>query len=207
MSGSSIVTCDSGLRGTPYEIFVFRDTAPGASDVDPMNFGIAEFTVDVEPPNPPLVTTTPQTQANFNITWNDPNPADDIQLWSFWFSRTDDPSTADRLDLTAELSARSQSISSSFLGLADGETGYIFMSAFDQAFVTDAFTANESDLSASVEVTAVAVAGYCDVRPEDCAGCGGCSTPSMVLWGPGADATPYILALLFGGILMWRRRR
>lgn len=201
--GDPIVTCESGLRGTPYEIFVFRDTAPGATDVDPGNYGVAPFTVDVEPPNPPRINTGSQRQASFNITWDDPDPADDIQLWSFWFSQTNDPATATELDLTSELSARSRSISASRLGLADGETGYIFMTAFDQAFVTDSMGGNESDLSASVEVTAVAVAGYCD-RSGDC---GGCAASPMTLWGRGASDTPWILGVLVGSLLLWRRRR
>ncbi|MCZ6805306.1 MAG: hypothetical protein O7F08_00005, partial [Deltaproteobacteria bacterium] len=171
-SGSTgIVTCESGLRGTPYEIFVFRNQSPGAGDVLPSDYGIAEFTVDVQPPNQPLVDTTPQRQSDFNITWSDPDPADDIQIWSFWFSETDDPETAIELGITADLNARSQTISAAALGLEAEESGFVFVNAFDQAFVSDQQGGNEGELSEGVEVTSVAVAGVCDVTGE----CGGCS--------------------------------
>ncbi|MEM7434988.1 MAG: hypothetical protein AAF436_07535, partial [Myxococcota bacterium] len=186
---TNIVSCEtSGLQGTPYEIFAFRNQAPGAMDVDPSGFGVTSFRVDVQPPNLPLINTTPQRQSTFRLSWGDPDPADLIQTWQFFFSTTDDPETATRLGISANTADRSQSIAASTLGLADGETGYIFMTAFDQAFVSERTTGgNESDLSPSVEVTNISTAGFCDLSGE-CAGCSasrvtiGEGSPGPVLW-------------------------
>lgn len=201
---TQIVTCESGLRGTPYEIYAFRNQAPGADDVAPSDYGIATFTVDVQPPNQPIVNATPQRQFNFNITWDNPDPADDIQLWSFWFSDTNNAATATRLDVTAPLDKVSQAISATTLGLGTGETGYVFVNAFDQAFVSDPFLANEGELSEGVMVTNVAVSGFCDVGGE----CGGCSVSHASLasgYGPRSVAWLLGLLLIFAGI--WRLRR
>jgi hypothetical protein len=204
-SGSvEIVTCESGLRGLPHEIFAFRNQAPGSGDVLPADYGIAEFTVDVQPPNQPLVDTTPQRQSNFNITWGEPDPADDIQLWSFWFSETDDPATAERLDgVTAPLADRSKSISATTLGLGPDESGYVYVSAFDQAFVSNApLQANESELSEGVQVTFVDVSGYCDVSGE----CSGCSVSPMMLANGQPGSGMWLLGLVFAIVCGWRLR-
>jgi hypothetical protein len=194
--GTEIVTCDSsGLEGTPYQIFVFRNQAPGSMDVDAANYGIADFLIDVEPPAAPLINTTPQRQSNFNITWGDPDPPDLIQRWAFFFSDVDDPSTAQMLSTTAPLNERSQSFSASSLGLGDGDTGYIFMTAFDQAFVSDQLGGNESELSPSVMVTNVPVTGFCDATGD----CSGCSASRMNLAaGEGPVTLLWMLALLLG---------
>ncbi len=202
--GTDIVTCDSGLRGTPYEIFAFRNQAPGSGDVAPADYGIAEFTVDVQPPNQPVVDTTPQRQSNFNITWGDPDPADDIQIWSFWFSDTDDPATATQLSITAPLNERSQTIAATTLGLGSGESGFIFVNAFDQAFVSDPFLANEGELSQGVMVTNIEVSGFCDVSGE----CEGCSVSPARLANPsGPGALVWLLGLIFVLATIWRLRR
>jgi len=202
--GTEIVTCEtSGLTGTEYKIFVFRE-AP-ANDVDPASYGVASVFVDIEAPAAPVVDTTPQRQASFQISWAEPDPPDLIQFWNFYSSSQNDASTATPLGITAALNERSATISASALGLADGETAYIFMNGFDQAFVSDASDANAGALSEGVPVTAVSVAGYCDVS-GDCVGCEGCSAP-RTSGRSGENATPWILGLLFGGILLWRRRR
>jgi hypothetical protein len=207
---TQIVTCESGLRGTPYEIYAFRNQAPGSDDVAPSDYGIAEFTVDVQPPNQPVVDTTPQRQSNFNITWNNPDPADDIQLWSFWFSDTNDAATAQPIlttggtRLTAPLSELSQTISATTLGLGSGETGYVFVNAFDQAFVSDPFLANEGELSEGVMVTNVAVSGFCDVSGQ-CEGCSVSHRSFADLGGPGSSV--WLLGLIFVLAALWRRRR
>jgi hypothetical protein len=54
-----------------------------------------------------------------------------------------------------------------------------------------------------VSVTNVAVGGYCDISGD----CTGCSASPMALWGQGASVMPWVLGLLFGGILLWRLRR
>jgi hypothetical protein len=48
---TEIVSCEtSGLRGTPYEIFAFRDEAPGGDDVGVEGYGVAQFKVGVTLP-------------------------------------------------------------------------------------------------------------------------------------------------------------
>ncbi|MDH3201883.1 MAG: hypothetical protein OEM15_13390 [Myxococcales bacterium] len=202
--GTEIVTCESGLRGTPYEIFAFRNQAPGSGDIAATDYGIAAFTVDVQPPNQPVVDTTPQRQADFDITWDDPDPADDIQLWTFWFSDTDDSTTATQLSVTASLNERSQTISATTLGLGPGESGFVFVNAFDQAFVSDPLLANEGELSEGVMVTNIEVSGFCDVSGE----CEGCSVSHASLAdrrSPGSLG--WVLGLIFILAGFWRLRR
>ncbi len=203
--GGNIASCESsGLEGTPYEIFVFRNTNPGSMDVDPSQYGIANFYIDVEPPNPARVNTTPQRQSTFNISWGDPDPTDNyIELWSFWYSDSNDPSTAEQLSLTAPLNERSQNISASFLGLEEGETGYVFMTVYDQAFVSDQRGGNQSELSSSVEVTNVSVGGFCDAT-DDCTGCSAYRLDPNSEDGPAP--TVWLFSLLFFGCV-WRLRR
>jgi hypothetical protein len=194
------------LQGTPYEIFVFRNTAPGGQPVDPSNYGIAPFYVDVQAPNRPNVNTSPQRQTNFNISWSNPDPPDLIQLWSFYVSDTDDPSTADPLGITAPTAALSQTISAQQLGLSPGESAYVFVAAYDQAFVSNANVeaqANLSELSAPVPVSYVEVGGFCDATGD----CSGCAASPMIL----ADGRPsqglWLMGLLLAILGAWRLRR
>jgi hypothetical protein len=199
---TEIVSCEtSGLRGTPYEIFAFRDEAPGAGDVDPSMYGITQFFVDVEAPNAPRINTTPQEASTFAITWGDPDPPDDIQAWTFFVSDVNDPSTATDLGITASLTSRSQSISSAQLGLETGETAYVFMNAFDQAFVSDDLGGNEGELSEGVMLTSVQVVGFCEGTGD----CGGCSvSPVNLAAGQGPSSIAWALGLL--GAMVWVRR-
>lgn len=205
---SDIVTCESsGLTGTPYEIFVFRNTAPGGTEVDPSNYGIAEFRVDVEAPARPQVNTNQQNQTNFNITWSNPDPPDNIQLWDFYWSFDNDPSTAQRLNITAPQNSTSQTIRSTAInaptGLQVGESAFIFVTAIDQAFVSDAETqANISEFSSPVPVTNVSVGGFCDATND----CSGCSAGPLSLLGTGTGGTLVWLVGLIG-LIAWRRRR
>ncbi len=205
---TEIVTCESsGLTGTPYEIYLFRDQAPGGTDVDAANYGVASFRVDVESPERPQVNTTPQRQTNFNITWSNPDPPDNLQLWDFYWSFSDDPATAQRLNITAAQNNTSQTIPSTAInppqGLGVGETAYVFVTAIDQAFVSDAQTqANISEFSSAVEVTNVLVGGFCDATGD----CSGCSAGTLSLSGTDAGGTlAWLLGLL--GVVVRRRRR
>jgi hypothetical protein len=205
---TDIVTCESsGLTGTPYEIFVFRNTAPGGTEVDPSNYGVATFRVDVEAPAVVDVNTNPQRQNNFNITWSNPDPPDELQLYNFYWSFDDDPATAERLSITTDQTRTSQSIPASAInppvGLDAGQTAYIFVTALDQAFVSDPQSqSNISAFSSPVEVTNVVVGGFCDATDD----CSGCSASPLSLSGTGAGGT---LVWLLGltGIVAWRRRR
>jgi hypothetical protein len=173
---NQIVSCESsGLTGTPYEIYAFRDQAFSGMDVPPENYGVAAFRVDVAPPAAPRVSTNPQEQTNFQIAWSDPDPPDLIQLWNFYSSRSSDPSTAMPLGITANLTARSQTIPASALGLTpEDPSAFVFMTAIDQAFVSNALEqGNEGELSDPVPVTLTAVEGVCGDS------CGGCAVAPM----------------------------
>ena len=71
---AEIVTCDSsGLRGTEYQIFVFREAPTG--DVAVANYGVAKFFIDVEAPNPPRVNTRSATAGDFHHQLGRAGPA------------------------------------------------------------------------------------------------------------------------------------
>ena len=191
----------SGLAGTNYQIFVFRE-AP-SSDVAPERYGIVEFAIDVENPAPPLVNTNAQRQSIFTVEWDPANPPDDIQNWDLWYS-TDSMPTPERTGKTASGEGQSKiSISADELNLSEGESATLYARAYDIAFVSDNFGGNASDLSAGVPVTVVAVAGYCDLSGN----CGGCSVSPLGL----AGRTPSSIFLAFGfafaALLAWRLRR
>jgi hypothetical protein len=125
-----------------------------------------------------------------------------IQRWSFLYSDTDDPTTAAPLGITASLNDRSRTISAADLGLAGGESGYVFMTAFDQAFVSNELGGNESEVSEGVMVTNVEVTGVCDATGE----CSGCSASPMSLAG-GPSQIAWVLGLLLPVAYVVRRRR
>ena len=200
---NQIVTCDSsGLAGTPFEIFAFRNDAFAGTDAE--SYGIAEFSVDVTAPNAPNVDTTPQQQANFTISWSQPDPPDDIQSWELFSSDTEDAATATSLGITTTRpDARSLSVSADLLGLAEGESAFVFAAAYDSAFVSDPFGGNRSELSDGVQVTAVPVAGYCDISGQ----CGGCSVSPMTLRGGTPGSVSWILMLVLALAWAWRVHR
>lgn len=200
-----IVDCGtSGLTGTPYKIFAFRNDPP-SGDVAPEKFSVADFWIDVASPAAPLVNASPQTASTFNITWGNPNPPDDIQAWLAYASDVADPSTAVSLDKYVQLGARSVSISAAELGLSDaGDMAYVFMQAYDQAFVDEPLGGNQSALSDGVEVTFVNTVGFCEGTGE----CTGCSAAPMNLASTrGPAGLVWILALLASVTFVWRRRR
>jgi len=209
---NDIVQCESsGLTGTPYQIFVFRNEPP-SGDVAAEGYGVAEFFVDVESPAAPLVDTSPQEASTFTISWANPNPPDEINAWQAWYSDSDDPSTAMAADIVARLAHRSINIAASQLGLSEpGDTAYVFMQAYDQAIISNdtpeqALAGNQSELSEPVELTLIddggVDAGVDAGEPsEPSGGSGGCSTSRAAL--PAQAA--WLLALLF--VLYLGRRR
>ena len=207
---NDVVQCDSsGLTGTPYKIFAFRDQPP-SGDVLATGYGVADFFVDVESPAAPTVNTSPQEASTFSISWGNPNPPDEINAWRAWYSDSSDPSTATATNLFEPLSARSISISPSQVGLTQpGETAFVFMQAYDQAIISNdtteqALAGNQSELSAAVQVTFVDTVGFCQGTGE----CSGCSAAPMNLAAPRGPANLlWILGLLAAVTLVWRRRR
>jgi len=209
---NDIVQCDSsGLTGTPYQIFAFRNQPP-SGEVAAEGYGVADFFVDVQSPAAPLVNASPQTGSTFIISWANPNPPDEINAWLAWYSDTSDPSTAMATDLFTTLSDRSINISPGDIGLSEpGDSAYVFMQAYDQAIISNdtseqALAGNRSELSEAVEVTLIddggVDAGVDAGEPsEPSGGSGGCSTSRAAV--PGRAA--WLLALLF--VLYLGRRR
>ncbi len=207
---TDIVQCESsGLTGTPYQIFAFRNAPSG--DVAAEGYGVAEFFVDVESPAAPLVDTSPQEASTFVINWANPNPPDEINAWQAWYSDSDDPSTAMATDIVARLADRSINIAASQLGLSEpGDTAYVFMQAYDQAVISNetleqALAGNRSELSEPVELRLIDSGGVdagvdAGEPPEPSGGLGGCSTSQAAL--PGQAV--WLLALLF--VLYFGRR-
>ncbi|MGB8332600.1 MAG: hypothetical protein WCE62_20920, partial [Polyangiales bacterium] len=199
-----IVSCDSsGLKGTPYKLFAFRNTPP-SENVDVSGFGAAEFYIDVQAPAAPLVDTSPQEASTFLITWANPNPPDDIAAWRVWVSDIDDPSTAIARDDYLQLTAREVRLSASQVGLqSPGDTAYVFMQAYDQAYVSDVLGGNQSELSPGVEVTFVATAGFCDATGS----CSGCAAAPMAMAPDGPSSMAWVLGVLCALGYVRRRHR
>ena len=201
--GTPIASCESsGLTGTNYQIFVFREAPAGL--VDPSQYGIAQFYIDVQAPAPPLVNTSPQRQAEFTVSWSTPDPPDLIAAWQLWVSDTDDPESAMALDIVDTApDATSLSVGSSQLGLSNGDSAFLYVKAYDDAYVSDRLGGNEGELSDGVMVTAIDVAGYCDLSGD----CGGCSVSPMALAGGMPSSFAWICGLVIAAVFAWRLRR
>ena len=104
-----------------------------------------------------------------------------------------------------QLSARQVSLSATQLGLTDpGDTAYVFMQAYDQAFVSNSLGGNQSELSDGVEVTFVNTVGFCE-GTGDCTGCS--AAPMNLASTHGPSGIVWILGLLASMTFVWRRRR
>jgi hypothetical protein len=201
---TGVVTCDSsGLEGTPYEVFAFRDADPGSTDVAETDYGISTLTVDVTPPDELTVTNADTLMGqSFVISWT--RPTDQIEFYRFYQSDTDDPAAATLLSITAGENATSQTISAQQLGLTEGDTTYLYVSAVDKAFqIASGGIGNEGPLSTGTQANAVATSGVCDVTGS----CTGCSASPMALAGGKAGTTGWLLGLVFTIALVWRLRR
>jgi len=197
-----IATCESsGLAGTEYQLFVFREAPSG--DVSPESYGIAPFFIDVENPAAPLVNTSEQRQSTFNIGWSTPNPPDDIQSWELWYSTPGNPTPVKSGRSSTLPDDRNLTIFPADMGLSVGDSATVYARAYDKAFVSDPFGGNLSELSDGVPVTYLEVAGYCDASGN----CGGCSVSPMALAGGLPGAFAWICGLVFAAIFAWRLRR
>ncbi len=201
--GTPIATCESsGLTGTEYQIFAFRDAPAGL--VDPSRFGIAPFYIDVQAPESPAVNTNPQRQSTFEVSWSTPDPPDLIGLWELWSSDGDDPDSATSLNINSTApNASSLGVSATQLGLSDGESAYLYVRAYDDAYVSNRLDGNLGELSDGVMVTAVNVAAYCDISGD----CNGCSVSPLSIAGGSQSSAAWMLALLFATACVWRLRR
>jgi len=103
------------------------------------------------------------------------------------------------------LSARQVSLSAAQLGLSQpGDKAYVFMQAYDQAFVSDPLGGNQSELSEGVEVTFVNTVGFCE-STGDCSGCSAAPMNLASMHGP--SGILWMLGLLASVTFVWRRRR
>jgi len=201
---TGVTTCDSsGLEGTPYEVFAFRNDDPGSTDVPPTDYGISTITIDVTPPDE-LNINNPDTLVgqSFVISWT--RPTDQIEFYRFYRSDGDDAATATLLNVTAGENATSQTLTAQGLGLGAGETTYLYVSAVDKAFqIASNGIGNEGPLSVSTQVNAVETTGFCDATGT----CSGCSVSPMTLLGGDRSAFTWIVGLAFALVFGWRLRR
>lgn len=205
LTETGLVDCaNTALEGQPYELYGFRNEAPGSQDVLPENFGVAAFKVDVTAPNPPNVSTEPSGLGeSFTMTW--PQPTDDLQLYRFYRNDLEDnPDTATLIDgVTADLNATSQNFTATGLGLGQDESTYLYATAVDKASVVPG-NGNESEKSAGWMVTAAETAGFCDASGT----CTGCSVSPISIIGDAPSSAAWMLGLLFAAAVgVWRLRR
>jgi|GEM_PF-1738833 len=199
---TEIVDCaNTALQGQPYNLFVFR-TPPGAVDVPPDQFGIADFYVDVTPPNPPVLrNSSPGLGESFVLEWQ--QPTDNIQNYLFYRSDDGNPDTATQIEgATADLNSTSMGFTASGLGLALGESTTLYVSAVDKASVIPG-EGNQGDLSEGWPVTAAETIGFCDATGN----CTGCSAAPIALAAGGPSSVAWALAALFALGYVRRRHR
>lgn len=202
---SGIVDCqNTALVGQPYWIYSFRTEDPGGLDVATDGYGIAEFWVDVTPPDELSLTSQPvQDGSQFTITWSSPADSTEIQLYKLYRSDSGDPASAVDTGLTAQGTATTFSVNASALDLAGGESTSLFVTAVDMAAVTPG-NGNEGPLSEATAVTAAQTLGFCDDPTVDCSGC---SVSPMVLANGQPSSGLWVFGLLFPIFCRWRLRR
>ncbi len=207
---TGVVDCEaSGLQGSPYQIFSFRNAAnepPGTTDVGAGGYGIADFTVDVEPPAQPNITgDTDQLGSQFTVNWSTPDPPDNLFQYNLFEDQGGacsamDGGASNPIDTGNTVSGtnNSISISANALGLESGDTTTLQVTATDQAL-------NESDFSAEVCATSVPTGGFCAETDADGkkVNCNGCTVSAP---GLGRLFDLQGVALLLAA-LAWMRRR
>ena len=219
---TGIVDCENrALEGLPFSIYAFRDADPEGRDIDPSDYGVASFVVDVTPPQAlELTSSAEQTGPAFSISWLTPIDASSIFQYRVYASATDDPEaarTAGAVAIAAQY-ARSATVEATSLGLMLGEEVYLYVSAVDHAAVPVG-DGNEGPLSTATTGIAGTPPDGCNENDGGCpdggldAGVDGGDTPS----GGGASSgcavaqrspvppAAWLVALLL--LLAWARRR
>jgi hypothetical protein len=205
LTDTGLVDCaNTALQGQPYELFVFR-APPGSTTVPPEGFGIADFLVDVTPPNPPTVTNTaPGIGESFVLGWE--QPTDNIEDYLFYRNDVDDPETATQIEgAVSDQNKTSRGFTASGsapggLDLALGESTFLYLTAVDKASVIPG-EGNQSELSVGWQVTAAKTVGFCDASGS----CTGCAASPIAMAVDGPSAALCVLGVL--GTLAYRRRR
>lgn len=204
LTDNEVVDCaNTALEGQPYELYGFRNEPPGSQDILSESFGVAQFKVDVTPPNPPNVQTEPPGLGeSFTMTW--PQPTDDLQLYRFYRNDVeDDPETATLIEgVTADQNATSQKFTAGGLGLDPDESTFLYATAVDKASAVPG-NGNEGDKSAGWMVTAAETTGFCDASGA----CTGCSISPLSMAGGSRSSAAWLLGLVFAAACVWRLRR
>jgi hypothetical protein len=203
---TGIVDCNNtALEGQTFEIYSFRNEAPGGNDVLPADYGIARFIVDVTPPEQlTLTSASEQTGSTFTISWDAPLDSNSIAQYKLYEGTSEDPATAVFTDITAGQNEKDISVSAAQLNLDPiaGDSTYLFVSAVDMAAVTIG-NGNEGPLSVVTTVTAAETSGFCSDPNIDCSGC---SVSPMMLANGQPGSGPWVVGLLLA-IFCVRRLR
>jgi len=201
---TTIVDCaNSALEGQPYEIYSFRNEAPGANTVPPEGYGIASFVVDVVPPDELTITSgAEQVGSTFTVSWESPTDSNSIAQYKLY--RNDDPDSATATDtgFTADQNAKSVSVSAAALGLGTGDSTFLFVSAVDFAAMRVG-DGNEGPVSEATMVTAAETGGFCSDPTVDCSGC---SVSPMMLANGQPSSGVWLFGLIFAIVCGWRLR-
>jgi hypothetical protein len=202
---TGLVDCNNtALEGQPYEIYSFRNDAPGSNNVAAEGFGVAPFRVDVTPPEQLVLTSDlAPTGSTFTISWNTPADSNSIAQYKLYEGDTADASAATDTGVTAGQNSKSISVSATALGLLPGETTYLFVSAVDIAAMRIG-DGNEGELSEATFVTAAETVGFCNDPSVDCSGC---SVSPMMLANGQPGSGPWLFGLLCAIVFGWRLRR
>ena len=205
---TGIVDCaNTALEGQPYEIYAFRSEDPGGNDVTTDGYGVAKFIVDVTPPAPLVIESdlAPAPGSTYNITWATPADSTKIAEYRVYQGDTDDGSAAALTSIRASGTAKSVTVTSGSLNLANGESAYVFVTAVDFASVTLG-QGNEGDVADATGTlfTAVGTTGFCDDPSVDCSGC---SVSPMSLANGQPASGVWLLGLIFAVVSGWRLRR
>jgi hypothetical protein len=203
---TEVVDCENtALEGQPFEIYSFRDEDPGGTEiVPPENYGIAEFRVDVTPPEQlNLTSSLDQVGSTFTISWSSPTDSNQILQYKLYRGDSPDPAAAIDTEVVERVDSKDISVSATDLNLEADESTYLFVSAVDSAAMRIG-DGNEGELSEATLVTAVETVGFCDDPSVDCSGC---SVSPMVLPNGQPGSGIWLIGLVFAVVFGWRLRR
>lgn len=183
---TGVVDCDdSAVDGDAYQFYSFRSDPPGTGDVDVNRYKLADFIVDVVPPERPEITSPlEQTGLFFVIEWEEPSDVQSVASFNLYASDSEDPSAAvaNGVVRTASSTSLSVSIRAEPLDLVRGDEVFFYVAAVDQASTASNVNGNASPLS-------VATRAIVDCDPADVVcpvgdvgssgGCGVSTTPPV----------------------------
>jgi hypothetical protein len=206
---TNIVDCDNGVDiGIEYELYAFRNEPPGTNLVLPADYGVAEFTVDVVAPTKLTITSAAElTGSSFTIVWNKPSDSANVPRFNVYQGSNEDGSDVnvgvDTPVATSGLDSDNATVNATTLGLGEGESTYLFVTAVDDASV-NVGDGNESELSDATLAVFAATAGFCDDPAVDCSGC---SVSPWVLANGQPSSGLWVVGLVFAIVVGWRLRR